>query len=1218
MRKTFSFICALMAILLCSPQADAARKRTRSGDEKPIITIKTDAYNVIGESNNFGISLGATETDWYDIDTGFGMQELEVEPWQVVDGGIQGTYKSIQVSSEGLIRIYGDPSKIDMIELQGGYVTEIDMQQCTNLEVLDLSHNTLKKLDLTPFTKLYAIYLSDNPFTAETPLKIGAPKNQLAILEIDIVEHLDQEFNLSDYPAMQAFDAYHNLDLWNIDPTGCPELLTMSLELTNVSKLDVTKNPKLLSLNISETRITDIDLSNNPRLTTLMAEHASGSINTGYFLNNVDLSKLPNLNILYMGGNRLKSIDLSNNKELFTLNLRKNNLTSLDLSNNTNLYSVTITANDMNFATLPEPQPTWGEYYYLQNDIRVPKSMDVNDVLDLSAQVLRPGSETYAAVWQKVVDGNDSIIDPTLYTFSEGKVKFAQALTDSVYVRYSNTMLADYDVYTTPFMVKIPSEMGLPVQALSFACSNAGQSVAVFIGIDGASQEKPATFLVDFGDGVKKEFTAYSSTLPATANLTGTAAGDGTITVYTQEGEAVTAFAMSDIPLASIDLRNSHSLRTLKVNNSGLRNIDLRYNRCLESIDLDGNMLAELDLTGLYPNWDKHVLTSLSAAGNQLQSVTVTSPQQMTYINLKGNRLAEFSLKDYDNMKHINLSDNEFSGEISLAYLIDADTIILSGNRLQRIVHDTFSDLKLLDITDNCFGIETLPYQPGAAEYIYAPQKPIEILKNAPAINLSDQNRVIADGQGTTFTWKKEDGTLLVEGVDMTCEAGATRFLKTDLGKVYCEMTNPAFPQLSGENVLRTSYVNIVGAPTKVLASFTTLEDTVTGELTIASPVNTSVFIDWRGDGSEYTPYYAYSTSNYDVYEGIRTFKGANVKVYTYDDPADLKVFSLSGIKMGSFDGSGLTGLSMLGIYEAGLSDEALILPDIALESLSLPGNSLTSMPANEKYADLINLNLSNNELTAFNAADYKKLRTLYLSNNKVSDIHFDNPNIWELTLDGNGLESIDLTGLKNLEQLWLVNNKLSEINVLPFRSTLSLLGLSNNRFTFATLPVQSNYPKLTGYFYGNQENVEAIVSEDGMTYDLSSQATVNGNYQTEYTWFLGEPVYDSESGTLSGETLYVDDEYTLENGVTTFTTRFSEDVVCVMTNNLFPSAYLRTPAYRVGTSGVETVGAADSGLVDVYTLSGTIVKRQAERSVALEGLPEGIYIMEGKKVFVK
>ena len=167
-------------------------------------------------------------------------------------------------------------------------------------------------------------------------------------------------------------------------------------------------------------------------------------------------------------------------------------------------------------------------------------------------------------------------------------------------------------------------------------------------------------------------------------------------------------------------------------------------------------------------------------------------------------------------------------------------------------------------------------------------------------------------------------------------------------------------------------------------------------------------------------------------------------------------------------------------------------------------------------------------------------------------------------------------------------------------------------------MPVQTDYPNLTVYYYGNQDMVDAVISDDFMTYDLSSQATVKDMYETTYTWFLGEPVFDSETGTLSGETLIVDDEYTISGGVTRFNTKFPDDVVCVMTNDLFPRTYLRTPAYRVGYGAAVDVVSSENEKVDVYSLSGAIIKRQIERGEALTNLPAGIYIVGGKKVFVK
>lgn len=77
-----------------------------------------------------------------------------------------------------------------------------------------------------------------------------------------------------------VFDGYHNMDLRNVDPTGCPNLQSLSVELTPCASLDVSKNPLLQSLNISESRITSIDISKNPKLMNFYASHESGGPST--------------------------------------------------------------------------------------------------------------------------------------------------------------------------------------------------------------------------------------------------------------------------------------------------------------------------------------------------------------------------------------------------------------------------------------------------------------------------------------------------------------------------------------------------------------------------------------------------------------------------------------------------------------------------------------------------------------------------------------------------------------------------------------------------------------------------------------------------------------------------------------------------------------------------------------------------------------------------
>ncbi|MDE6108824.1 MAG: hypothetical protein K2F72_00880, partial [Muribaculaceae bacterium] len=339
-----------------------------------------------------------------------------------------------------------------------------------------LQHNELKRLDLTPFSKLTAIYLTDNPFTPETPLIIGPDKPELMILEIDITEHIDQSFNLSDYPAMVSFDAYHCRDLRSIDPTGCPELQSLTLELTDVASLDVSQNPKLRSLNVSDTRVTSLDLSNNSQLIYLFAEHTSASINTDVKLQNIDLAQVPNLLLLRLGGNGLTSVDLSNNTLLTNLHISHNKLSSIDLEANVNLYSVDLAYNDLTFATLPLPKQEWGEYYYYRSPLPCDRSYPVGGVLDLSASVLRAGTTTTVKVMRQPVGAAEELVDESAYTYADGKISFNQAFADSLSVQYFNSAFPEYYLTSASFMVKTAEDFGKPSAAVTFRPSSVGAS----------------------------------------------------------------------------------------------------------------------------------------------------------------------------------------------------------------------------------------------------------------------------------------------------------------------------------------------------------------------------------------------------------------------------------------------------------------------------------------------------------------------------------------------------------------------------------------------------------------------------------------------------------------------------------------------------------------------------------------------------------------------
>lgn len=1167
----------------------------------PSLYFHSDAFAQIGSDNRFSFLIGVKEPGNYTFVDGAGSQDVQLVPVTVdSEGNYLGTWVSLSVNAEGGISVYGDASNIDVIIANGGYVTEVDLSSCTDLDILDLEHNALQKLDLTPFTKLEAIYLSDNPFTAETPLVIGAPKDYLQILEVDIVDHMDQNFNLSDYPNLVVFDGYHNMTLKNVDPTGCPELMSLSVEMTQCESLDVTQNPKLYSLNISESRITQIDLSQNPELVHFYASHDSGFVNTDVKLQDIDLSHNPKLQTLVIGGNGFESVDLSHNTLLNRVNLKRNALTSLNLDNNPDIVSLNIMDNNFDFATLPLPGVNWVEYFYRQNPMPVARSIKAGSSIDLSSRVLREGGVTSARVWRRVVGGENTLLDESDYSYVNGVITFPKALTDSVYVEFANTLFTDYTITTSSFMVKSEADFGQPSRIVSFISSDS-RPVSFTVGMAGASEANPKTIYVDWGNGTRVPFTITADVdLDAAANISGMPSGQ--VSIYVPEEEVLTMLVMDEVPLASINLNNATELAALSLSGCGLYEIDTQYNRCLRHLDVSDNQLRTLNLAGVYGDYEKNVLSTIDASDNMLFSYSNIATRSTVNLDLSGNQLETIDLKNYDQLVNLDLSGNKLTS-VDLDHLAVAENVDLSDNEIKEINTCKSHAPANFNVTDNRLTYISLPDPASQCDgYLYAPQKKIVIPEQAPIINLSDEMAAV-NGIPTSITWKKADGTVLTEGTDYICTDGATTFLNASLGRVYAELTNSGFPQLADENVLATTETQVVGAPTHTVASFTTLGGQ--GSVIFAATEPMQLYIDWNGDRSNMTAYEVGTSYQEYPVESVSPNTKVNIFASNADDAAKVNVFSIYGLKLDDVDLSPLTGVYSLNIGGAGIDEDDIVMPVApGLGELTLTGNNFSSYPYAEKYPNLHNLNISDNKLAQFDCSAVPSVDYLVISGNQITDLNLAGSNAWSVMAERNQIESVELEGANNLEQLVLTENLLSEIDIESVKNTLNAIVLVGNRFTFATLAHLLDYPSLSIFYYGNQApmDVECI---DGKV-DLSSQAMVNGT-PTAFAWYVGVPEYDDD-GQLVGNLLTEGVDYTIENGVTTFINFPKDEVMCLMTNDELPNLLLYTNLLRVaGINGIE----ADDADAPIYTLQGLRVT-DASR------LRPGIYIRDHKKIVIK
>ena len=1184
---------------------------------EPIISFHTNVYakaKSAGTTPMVYLSLGATENTTLSVDGGNGEEEAEVGIANLTtteqgEVAVKGSPVSVQVDDKGWVKIYGDASKIDYFNASGQEIDQIKFSDQLGLKILNLEHNSLQALNIDKLQKLQVIYLEDNPFTAATPLMIGRLPN-LQVLEVTQIGHISPSFTLKNFPKLVSFDAYHTLSLTSCDPTGCENLRRLSLDMTSVSSVNLSKNPLLEVLNVSDSRIKNLDLSRSGKIKQLYASHSSGSVNTDIKFDNIDVTRCPLLTIFYCDGNNLTNLNLTRNPELFTFSCARNKLRSLDLTKNTKLYSVNVRYNYLDFVTLPQPK-NWFEYYHEQNDLEVNPTYSVGSIVDLSSRVNRPNSTTNGVLYRVPKD------DPTkpeklsgeYYDYNNGKLTLKRAVEGEVFIQYENSVLKDYSLRTANFRVKTTAEFGQDDKAFSFVTGNAqGSAIKMAIGVKDATAAAPVKVKIDFGDGTKVERIIVDE-LPTGVNVKGTLTGSNVVTVYVPQDKQITALGTDGVKMSKIDLDNLPQLRHLALIHADLDSVGLGYNNKLETLDLSYNNMRKVSLKGPSTYFDKSILTDINLSHNKLETIEYNNITVVRHLDVSYNNLVKLGVNNADNLRSFDASHNQFNTML-LNHSELLENLNISYNQLSKFYVPANAPLKTLDIRGNFFTLATMPDYLGLGQgkFLYAPQNPLEISTASPGIDLSEQY-VTKNGKVTQFVWKKLNNQALTEGTDYTINKGSSKFKNTSTGRIYCEMTHEAYPDFKGANVFKTTSTTPIPMPTNVLAEFTTVNQTDSVELSLASPVaGTSVYFEWSGDNNVYQ----YTLKNTYTRFRAKSKEGARVRVLVANPTDELSVFSVSNVQMENADLSKLGRTHAITLSNTGLESVKLPVDGQYITQLNLSGNKLANFDVS-KYPNLSFLTLADNKITSIDLSPAKKLENAMISNNSLTSIVLDNPILWNLDLSVNKLESIDLSKLPKLDQLYLTTNRLTKVSV-PYAQNpeLKILNLVGNRLRFSTMPPAnekvtkglSKKQRYNRYSYNLQDPIK-VECVNGKV-DLSSEVTAGGE-PTTFRWFVGK--IQVRDGKLDGEELELNESYTLENGVTTLKLdKAINNLVCVMTNPAFPKAVLSTDYVKFTPTGIDAVKTNED--VKIQFVAGGI------NIVGGENSPVAVYSIDGKIIY--
>lgn len=1194
-RLLSTLLMLLVALWTVPHYSNAMNVQAPDGEDECVLDMKT-----AGTTISFNVGTSDAEGGTIKVDFGGGT----VKDYDI---GKKDTILINGEVSDGSVKIYGSKTLITFLYCPMVSLTGLNVSNCENLEMLSCYGNGLSVLDLSNNSKLYYLDCGHNVLSeldvTHNPALIymDCQDNRLKSLDITKNEELlylyaQANFEMgnidfSHNKKIREILAYGSTNMTSLDVSNNLDLMRLSVDQTGLSTLDLSKNTELLILNIGLTKIISIDLSKNTKLRELYLDQKTPY---EYRHKTLDLSNNPELIRLFASDNDFTELDLSKNPKLQSLFINGNNLKNLDLSNNQEVIELMIRNNNFTFNTLPLAYDALNNYsYYPQKEMAVNKELSIEETLDLSKDIYDTEHETTVTVY--LTDSNSPygsstrLTEGTDYTYDKGVITFLKAQSDSVYCSFQNDKYPGLELKTSRFLVLNPEDVGKSTLAADMTTGLAvGETFAMNLSTFGKDEK----IEVDFGDGELKEFTLSDTPQKVSGEVKG-----ANIKVYTASGVQLKDFDASGMKLTSANIFKSKAIRNLNLNNNELSEIDLSGNLKFNSIQLDNNKLTTLSLTGLTNTM------MLSCDNNQLESIVFgSSASVMSEISCSGNKLKDLSfLNRASSVEVLDFSHNEISDYL-FTNMYNIRDLNMSYNKFKSVELKYNTKLEKLNVEGNYFTYSTLP-QTTAQEFVYGNQNPISIAEKSFMVDLSAE--VTFKGKNTKFIWKKESGSVLEENVDYSIENGITTFLKVQDEKVYAELTNEAYPDLT----LTTTLVETSEKPNEVLANLiSTAEVGSEVRMVLAAKTPKTIYVDF---GDDKMTECMLGSGNTTLTSQLGASK--NITIYGYDESYyDITILSISNVALEKVDISKLKELSTLTLANAGLTEIDLN-NNILLKELTLSGCDLAELDLS-KLTDLTTLVLNSNNISSINISNCKKLTSLMLNDNNLETLVMPElPELYKLSVTDNKLKTLDFTNCPILRELYCYGNNLTSLDMSGQTGKFSMVYAYDNNFKFSTLPVFDIHNPMN-YKYTPQKDVEITV--DGGKVDLSSEYMVAEN-PTVYTWT-----------TESGATLVEGTDYTIDNGVTTFMKNFDENVYCSMTNAAYPELTLKTIGVKPETTGIGGITSGEGIKVEngnivitvdgeakvlVYNTAGMMVRSFDVEggTVVVDGLAGGVYMID-------
>lgn len=203
----------------------------------------------------------------------------------------------------------------------------LDLRNNTNLQVVNVSNNSLTKLQMDGLVNLRELNCNNNQLPQ---INLSTNINlETLIINSNVLDSIDISQNSSLLTFIAAYNTLSQIDLSNQ-----PLLTELNLAGNLLSTIDLSQQSNLLHLFLELNTIPRLDLSNNQLLERLVVYNN--------LLDSLDLSVQTKLELFYCYNNQLTNLDLSNCFHLKFLQGQNNDLERLNLHNGNNASIATM------------------------------------------------------------------------------------------------------------------------------------------------------------------------------------------------------------------------------------------------------------------------------------------------------------------------------------------------------------------------------------------------------------------------------------------------------------------------------------------------------------------------------------------------------------------------------------------------------------------------------------------------------------------------------------------------------------------------------------------------------------------------------------------------------------------------------------------------------------------------------------------------------------